>query len=216
MASVFGDIASYDYTQSYDVSDLRKNRTVIAKTPNSIFDSILTNPKTTIFSYILQLSGLQKTFDSISFGDMVYGGYTMFVPTDDALRSRGLNDSTIANLDRGTAIRIVKYSCLPRATNIDNLMRSPLQAFPSLLNGFNLIFQNTSCDHRTVMISDKIVERKSEGPTIKTATGYDAGFIQTDIVTANGYINLIDNLLIPDYGPLRECVVHGFSDPSRN
>lgn len=50
-------------------------------------------------------------------------------------------------------------------------------------------------------------------PTIinKTATGYDARIIRGDIPAENGFINLIDNLLVPDYGPLRECVVHGFS-----
>lgn len=215
MAAIHGYIDSYDYTQSYDVSDLRRNRTVTAAVSDSIFGWVLSHPNTTIFSYILQLSGMQHLFDTRASPDMVYGSYTMFVPTDTALRARGLSDSVVANLDRGTAVRLVKYCTLNRARDSSILMQSPLQEIPSLLQGFHLIFQNTTCDHRTAVISGKIVERKAGGPVIKTATGYDAGFVKGDILVANGYINLVDNLLVPDYGPLRECVVHGFSNPAR-
>lgn len=215
MSAVHGYIESYDYTQSYDVADLRRNRTVTAAVENSIFDWVIKHPNCTIFSYILQLSGLQHLFDTTASSDMAYGAYTMFVPTDGALRARGLNETVIANLDRGTAVRLVKYCTLNRARDSAILMRSPLQEIPSLLQGFHLIFQNTTCDRRTAVISGKIIERSAGGPTIKTATGYDASFVKGDIAVANGYINLIDNLLVPDYGPLRECVVHGFSDPAR-
>ena len=215
MATVHGDIASYDYTQSYDIPDLRRNRVVTAKVPGSIFDWVLTNPKTTIFSFILQLSGLQHLYDSRSFGDGVYGAYTVFVPSDTALRARGLSDTIVANLDRGTAVRLVKYCTLPRQRAMSVLMQSPLQEIPTTLTGFHLIFQNLSCDHRTRVISGKIIEGHRGGPSIKTATGYDAGIIQSDIATTNGLVNLVDNLLVPDYGPLRDCVVHGFSNPAR-
>lgn len=216
MATVHGDIASYDYTQTYDVADLRKNRAVTAQVSDSIFGWVLTHPNTQIFSYILQLSGLQHLFDTRASADMVYGAYTMFVPTDAALRARGLNESTIANLDRGTAVKLVKYSTVNRARDMAVFMQSPLQEIPSLLQGFHLIFQNTTCDHRTRTIGGNVVETDKGGPSIKTATGYDAGLIRANISTANGYINLVDNLLVPDYGPLRECVVKGFSNPARN
>lgn len=215
MATVHGDIASYDYTQSYDVSDLRKNRIVTAQVSNSIFDWVLNNSQTKIFSFILQLSGLQHLYDTSAFGGGMYGAYTIFVPTDRALRARGLNDATVANLDRGTAVRLVKYCTLVRMRSLNVLMQSPLQEIPTELTGFHLIFQNLSCDYRTRVVAGKIVKTKRSGPSIKTATGYDASFTRANIPVANGYINLIDNLLVPDYGPLRECVVHGFSDPAR-
>lgn len=215
MAAIHGYIDSYDYTQSYDLADLRRNRTTVAAVKNSIFGWILGHPNTTIFSYILQLSGLQHIFDTRAI-DTVFGTYTMFVPTDMALRARGLNESVVANLDRGTAVRLVKYCTLNRARGSSVLLQSPLQEFPSLLNGFHLIFQNTTCDKQTSVNGGKIREELKNGPLIKTATGYDAGIIRGDIAVENGYINLIDNLLVPDYGPLRECVVHGLSNPSRN
>jgi len=215
MATVHGDIASYDYTQSYDIRDLRRNLTVTAAVSDSIFGWILSNPNTKIFSYILQLSGLQGVYDTRASGDMVYGAFTMFVPTDSALRARGLNESIILNLDRGTAIRLVRYATIERARDMSVFMQSPLQEIPSTLDGFHLIFQNTTCDRMTRAIGKNVVETKKAGPVIKTATGYDAGFVRGNIATANGYINLVDNLLVPDYGPLRECVVSGFSDPAR-
>ena len=215
MAAVYGYTESYDYTQSYDVADLRRNRKATANVRDSIFGHILNNKDTQVFSFILQLSGLQHTFDTRAFGSLVYGGYTMFVPTDKALKARGLDMNIVANLDRGTAYRLVKYCTLQRGRTPAILMQSPLQEFPTLLDGFHLILENTSCSYNSVVVGDTIIQNQTEGPVLKTATGYDAGFIGSETECANGYVYLIDNLLVPDYGPLRECVVHGFSDPAR-
>ncbi|MBL4898372.1 MAG: fasciclin domain-containing protein [Colwellia sp.] len=189
MAAIHGYIQSHDYSFMYNTKDLRKNVKPTYSTKNSLLAFLFNNNGFEIFKYIVITSGFGPSLDDPQ------SNYTVFIPTDKSLYSKGLTDATVLNLDRMTCLKIVKYSMIDRTKRIELFMDSPMFEQATLLRSFKLVFENLNwnCDEQNTTL-----------PSIRgKGKNMDTNIIYPNVVMVNGIIHVTDNLLISDHEPLR-------------
>lgn len=156
-----------NYTHMFDIPDIRGPLPIVKLCPGSIASIINDNPDFSAFNFILRLSGLQNIYNGLQ------ANCTLFVPSNSVFKDTNF----IKNMDRNTAINIVRNSTLDKIITKDIIQESPASIFTTRNNPNNLFIQNISG------ISEIC-------PNIH--------FLQFNIRANNGIIHVIDKLIIPD------------------
>jgi hypothetical protein len=135
--------------------------------PHSISGILARGNDTKLFSYMLELSGLQGLYDSPE------ADFTLFVVPDGILHHL---EGSITNMDRSTARHIIQSSTLRRRIIAALLEDSPAAYFYTE-DKPNQLFV-TNMNNTTYVNNDAVVVRK-------------------DIHANNGVIHHVDKLVIP-------------------
>lgn len=147
-----------DFKIGYDMTDLRGPLPVKSTCPSSISGILARGANTTLFSYILELSGLEGIYDSPE------ANFTLFVAPDDIL-TNVVDD--ITNMDRSTAIHIIKSSTL-RNRIVSALLEDspasyfytedrPNQLFVTNIGGVTYINNEAVVTHKNIQASNGVM-----------------------------------------------------------
>lgn len=166
MTSIGPNTQSYNFTHMYDIPDLRGKYPMSIECPNTLTTMIHQNPDFKKFSYILKKSGLENIYRDSQ------ANFTLFVPSDKVLP-----EHVIMNMDKCTAINIVKASCLDRKITSELLENSP------------------ACYFLTKNPPNRLFITNMNG---RTFINNNINIIQKDILANNGIIHVIDKLIIPE------------------
>lgn len=157
----------YDFRSAYDMTDLRGPLPKKVTDPQSIAGILERGEDTQLFSYILELSGLQGIYDSEE------ADVTLFVVPDCYLRHI---ESEITNLDRATARDIIKSNSLRR------------RIISALLESSRISYFYTTSPPNQLCVSN------IAGITY---VNDDATLIGKDVQANNGIIHYLDKLIVP-------------------
>ena len=162
---------SQDYRSMYDMTDLKRFKSIKNTyiTPGSLM-SILKEDRFSYVAHLVRVAQFEALFNSCNLN------YTLLIPTNDSLKEKyapRLLRDFFANIDNQSARQIIQYSTIPRIASYSLLTQSPHQYVTTRLNAQRILFQNNT-------IND------------------DIHFSEPTIVTTNGLIHIIDNLLIPE------------------
>ena len=123
-------------THMYDFVDLRKfNKQEPSYNKNSLMDIISCNPNYSIFLYILRLSKLDNLYNDLQ------ANFTLFVPKNEFISG---HDSIFLNMDRYTAMNIVKNLTLNNIITSDLLEDSPASYFLTNNRSSKLLITNVN------------------------------------------------------------------------
>jgi len=157
-----------NFTQMFDMPDLRGPPLETKYCKNSLSGIINNNPDFSKFKYILKLSKLDGIYDDSQ------ADYTLFVPTDDSLKN--IPSGVFVNMDMLTARNIIKSSTIKR-----KITRAILEDVPESL---------FSTKHQ---LNRLLVTNTRSGETFLNNT---IKVIQMNIHASNGMIHIIDNLIM--------------------
>lgn len=161
---------SLNYTHMFDFTDIRGQYPTKTYNSGSIMSFVNNNIDMTFFRYLIKLAGLD------TFLDDPQANLTIFIPSDVILRSKGINETNILNIQRDLARTIVNSSIMTRQISRLLLQNSPASYF-NTIDGVNRMFITNIDDN--VCINDYI---------------YVIGF---DIECNNGIIHIVDTLISP-------------------
>lgn len=161
MVSIGPNSQSYNMTHMFHIPDLRKcvsNSQIYSK--NSLMDIISKEPDFSKFNYIIQLAGLQNTFDNCITQESQFNQYTIFIPSDMAL-SQKIPEAVFINMDRSTARHIVLSNTLHRKITAELIEDSPASTFNTVDKGVKLFitnFNNTTYINNNIEVVFKDLE----------------------------------------------------------
>jgi len=163
---------SYNYTHMFDQKDLRGCLPKEKECSNSLMGIISKHPDFSKFKYIVKLGKLEGILNNPQ------ADFTLFIPSDRALRSLGsLGDDVFVNMNDATARHIVKSSMLDRKIPKELIQDSPASYFI------------------TKDPPNRLFVRILSG---RTYIGNEINVIHFDIQAANGIIHVVDNLIWPE------------------
>lgn len=135
----------------------------------SVLSFLRNNPKTTLFTYIIELAGLEWLLGGPMFDS------TIFVPIDSELTDK-YSKNMFVNMSPETAFEIVKYSTL--SNKIEYWLLSTLN--------YSELVPRSSHDRITLV---NVGGRITLNGAVKV--------LPSDVVCTNGVILFTDNILIP-------------------
>lgn len=161
---------SLDYTHMYDFNDINGIYPLIQYQKNSITDFLNSNNNFCKFNQILKLSGMVKIFDDKQ------ANFTLFITPDIFFTEK--DDIFLSNMDRSTAINIIKSNSLKNKITTD-LFKSTMSAY---------YYTQNNPDRRLISIisNDIIIDNYAK-------------LIKGDVSVSNGLIHIIDKLIYPDF-----------------
>lgn len=163
MTSYHGYTPSYDYTHMYDMKDLNTPTVNIYTKKNSVMDFIQTHPKLRLFAYIARLAQMEGVLNDAQLNS------TLFVTLDS-----NLDQAIVGNMNILTARKIVQYSMLPRAMDM-NLLRSDRMMQLYTKTGMPVLIVN---EYDKVFVNNTTIT-------------------QSDIMCSNGIIHVLSDILVP-------------------
>ena len=147
-----------------------------------------------IDEYIMQEDGqtmvsFLEIIDKAEFRDIVhaYGTYTCFIPTNEGV-TQHLSGKSISDLSVEECIDIVKYHIVPDTIRTTDFVDGRLKTSN---------MRNMYLTTRTQMV----------GSEFKINVNRQANILQSNIMTGNGYIHKIDNVLSPSKRTLGEQIM---------
>lgn len=160
---------SYNFTHMFNQGDLRgplpKQNFAC---PNSLMDIIQKTPRFSRFMYMIKLTELQNVLGQNQ------ANFTLFIPSDSYLKE--IDDNYFINMDRGTALHIVKSSMLDNKITSDLIEESPAAWFYTKDMPNRLFISNISG---------------------KTYINNNINVVEKDILATNGVIHVVDKLIMP-------------------
>lgn len=168
MVSIGPDSQSYNFTHMFNIKDLRGPLPVKKECPNTLMDVIINTPEFSKFRFMVKLARLESILNGLQ------ADFTLFIPSDNAIAHLG--DEVFINMDDASARHIVMSLMLNRRITSDLLIDSPASFFLTRDPPNRLFISNISG---------------------KTYINNDTRIIKFDILTRNGVIHVIDNLIIP-------------------
>ena len=164
-----------DFSHMYNMIDIK---TTLPSTTNkqisqgikTIYDTIISNSDYKYFTYILKLSKMDNILKQS------YINYTVFVPSDEKLREKGITDAIFINMDRSVARQVVSYCILNNTINKSILEHNPIILIPTLNK-----------------ISQLIISNKEDITYINNVIK----IVEYDIKCINGTIHIIDDIPSP-------------------
>lgn len=169
MTSCYGTDPNLDFSFFYDRQAPAKQTN-----KNSLLYILENEPKLSMFRYLVKLSNLDPYFNNLQ------TNATLFVPTDDYIKQQV---KLIENMDVNTAYKIVCYSTVPKKVSKSGLMYYSMYKLDTRCNGYPLMIDTTNGENNIVINRDSNTSQVS--------------IIKTNIQAENGYIHIVDNLLIP-------------------
>jgi uncharacterized surface protein with fasciclin (FAS1) repeats len=169
MVSIGPSTQSHNFTHMYDIPDLRGCLPRQAECPNSLMAIISKHPDFSKFRYMVKLGKLEGVLNGVQ------ADFTIFIPSDRAIA--GLGDAVFINMDDATARHIVKSSMLNRKIPSELLEDSPASYFLTRDPPNRLFITNISG---------------------RTYINNDINVIHKDLMTSNGIIHVVDNLIWPE------------------
>jgi uncharacterized surface protein with fasciclin (FAS1) repeats len=165
MVSIGPYSQSYNMTHMFNIQDIQG---CPKKCTNALMSAINLNPDFTKFKFMLNLSGLEKTYNSNQ------TNITLFVPSDKSLEQ--LPEDIFLEMDQLTARNIILASTLKNRITSDLLKDSPASYF---------ITKNPIAKLFITNIKNK------------TYINNCIKVIKEDIETSNGLIHVINGLIWP-------------------
>ena len=164
-----------DLVQTYSVGDLP----YVPSPPHryhakSVMGWIAVQPRFTIFTYLLQMCGLDILLDQPQFQS------TLFVCPDEYLRSQ-LGESFFMNLDRNSALSIVNLNILTRPIHPSTFVDQPL----SILTTRDPIEKSTAFYQQGAM-------------TIQGSGNSSPLSVSGAVFLENGIVYILTGLLLPN------------------
>ena len=164
-----------DFSHMYNMIDIK---TTLPSTTNkqisqgikTIYDTIISNSDYKYFTYILKLSKMDNILKQS------YINYTVFVPSDEKLREKGITDAIFINMDRSVARQVVSYCILNNSIDGSILQYNPIILIPTLNKVSQLLISNK--DNTTYI--NHIIK-----------------IITFDTICLNGVIHIIDDIPSP-------------------
>jgi len=156
-----------NFTQMFDMNDIRGQLPEIKYRKNSITDIINTHPDFSKFKYILILAKLEGIYDDIQ------ANFTVFVPSDRSIRH--INDNIFLNMDLLTARNIIKSSTLKRKITT------------------SILEDSLSSWIHTQEPTNRLLVTNKNGRTFLNNT---INVIHKNMQATNGIIHVIDDLII--------------------
>ena len=161
---------SFNYTHMFDFIDPNANCFKYARyRKNSLYGKLVETNTFSIFKRIVQQADMNNILDNEQ------ANFTLFVPSDEyILKKYGIN--VFINLDKGTAVSIVKSSMLDKRITSELLQYSPMSYFFTKYPPNKLYISNVNFD-MTINCSVKTLEK--------------------DIICDNGIIHVVDDFVNP-------------------
>ena len=111
---------SFNYTHMFDFASPHPNCIHLERyRKNSLYGKIVESPSFSIFKRIVTLAGMNKILDDEQ------ANFTIFIPSDDELLKH-YDVNVFANMDRGTALSVVKSSMVDKRIPSELLQYSPI------------------------------------------------------------------------------------------
>ena len=159
---------SRDLSYMYNIRDLRRPIKDIQATPETVLGLIQRNPDFSSFYHIVKIARMEDVLNDAQFNS------TIFVPSDIYLE-KSFPKSVIMNLDKSTAVNIVKYSILPVKIDARTLKSSPTSYFMTRYDPLKILVNNIKQ---------------------KTVLNNSLSVIFYDAMLSNGIIHVLDGLLV--------------------
>ena len=160
---------SYNFTSMFDMTDKRGVLPITKPYPGTLLDTIQSNPDFSKFNYLIKLASQEEVLNCIQ------ANFTMFIPSDESLK-KTFDDNIFINMDPTTAWYIVKSSMIKNKLPSEILEDSPAAYYYTMSESNRLFITNIS---GITYINNSIK------------------VIRKDIMSTNGIIHVIDNLIIP-------------------
>jgi len=175
MVSYHGYWNYQDLIQSYDLEDKRRFPPKEKYDKNTVYGYICDSPQFSIFKHLLKTANLEKNADHPQFNS------TLFI-CDDKTLFQLYGETFFMNMDRDTALNIVKFHMLNRMIGKKTL----------LYNKGCLVQTKRESSQITI---DVLTNEKGEN---KIHINQQAFIVSDEIKRSNGLIYIIDNLLVPE------------------
>ena len=172
MTSMTPESMNTDFTHMYRLTDIRSPdpKNISIKSSSSIFGMIKSNPDNKYFTYMIRLADMNYILDD----DQII--FTILVPSDNALKSKGITDELFINMDKSIAKQIVNYCILNNNINKNLFQSNPIHLFSTLNKISQLLIINI--DNKTT-INNTIT------------------ILEFDKICSNGIIHIIDDIPSP-------------------
>jgi uncharacterized surface protein with fasciclin (FAS1) repeats len=141
----------------------------ISKGIKTIYDTIISNSDYSYFKYILKLSKMDNILNQSHIN------YTVFVPSDEKLRSKGITDAIFINMDISVARQVVSYCILNNRIN-KSILNNPIILLPTLNKFSQLLISN----NENLTYINNVIQ-----------------IMKFDIECINGIIHIIDDIPSP-------------------
>ncbi len=164
-----------DFSHMYNMIDIKTTippiiNKQISQGIKTIYDTIISNSDYSYFKYILKLSKMDNILNQSHIN------YTVFVPSDEKLRSKGITDAIFINMDISVARQVVSYCILNNRINKSILEYNPIILIPTLNKFSQLLISN----NENLTYINNVIQ-----------------IMKFDIECINGIIHIIDDIPSP-------------------
>jgi len=160
--------APYNFTSMFNMTDRRGKLPLDKPCPGTLLDKIQNTPEFSKFSYMVKLANFEGLLNSAQ------ANFTLFIPSDTSLKN--INDNIFINMDSTTAWYIVKTSIIKNRIPSEILEDSPAA-----------YYYTTDTANRLFITNLNSITTINNNVTI----------IKKDVLSSNGIIHVVDNLIIP-------------------